>query len=543
MVRKFTLFILLFIGINIAAKAQAPSVTISLPFGSDTTCPGEQLVFHSAFAPSTLTVTYKWYHNGTYIGVSLDSFVTTAPVDGDFVYAKIFFTNPTTGLADSVQSNTIIVHRASPLSPRVLTSLIIGSNPDCAGHLLTFQALPIHGGTTPLYQWMINGVPQIGSDSLIFSRMFSHGDVVSVRMISNSICRSFDTAYSPGTLISHDSMTAGITISVDRNPICAGRIDTFHATVANAGLGWTIHWYVDTTFIPAAVGNTYITDSLYDNAHVYAVLRSVDPCVVNDSTVSNTIIMTVVPLTNPTVTVNMIAGSNPGCLDSTVTFQATIAGFGTAPTSTWYINGVPVASNVYTLTSTFADGDLLTFRVRTTDGNCYTNDSVTYPAILMIRDTTPVAPLVSLIDNLLKANTAGTYQWYFNGSLIPGATGQIYHPTMLGHYYAIRTDGYCPSLPSNTIYISLLDVNDMAEAETKIYPNPTTGLLTFDWGNRNVSASIEVYNIFGQQLMTQDVARSSRHEMNLSHLPMGNYIVVVKDENGNTSTHKVLLSK
>lgn len=543
MVRKFTLFILLFIGFNIAAKAQATTVTISLPFGSDTTCPGEQLVFHSGYTPSTLAVSYKWYHNGVYTGVALDSFVTTAPLDGDNVYVKIFFVNPTTGLLDSVTSNIIIVHRATPLVPRVLTSLIIGSNPDCPGHQLTFEALPIHGGTAPLYQWFINGVPQIGSDSLTFSRIFNGGDVVSVRMISNSICRTNDTAFSPGTTIVHDSMTAGISISVNRNPICSGRNDTLNATVVNAGLGWTIAWYVDSAFVPGAVGTMYITDSLHDNAHVYAILRSTDPCVVNDTTVSNVIIMTVVPLTNPTVTVNMIAGSNPGCLDSTVTFQATIAGFGTAPTSTWYVNGLPVASGTYTFTSTFADGDLLTLRVRTTDGNCYTNDSITTPAILMIRDTTPVAPLVSLIDNLLKANTAGTYQWYFNGSLIPGATGQIYHPTMLGYYYAIRTDGYCPSLPSNTIYISLLEVNEMAASETKIYPNPTTGSLTFDWGSRNVSATIEVLNIFGQQLMTEDVTRSSRHEMNLSHLPMGNYIVVLRDENGNTSTHKILLSK
>lgn len=527
------------------AKAQATydTVTISLPFGSDTTCPGEQLVFHSTHTNDTLLVSYKWYHNNVYIGVSLDSFVTTAPVDGDSVFVKIFFINGITGLPDSVKSNTIIVHRASPLSPRVLTSLIVGSNPDCPGHALTFQALPVHGGDAPLFQWYINSVPQIGSDSLTFTRIFSGHDTVRVRMISNSICRAFDTAFSAGTVIIHDSMTAAVTINVLHNPICSGKRDTFNATVVNAGLGWTLAWYVDSTFVPGAVGTTYITDTLHDNAHVYAVLTATDPCVVNDTTVSNVIVMTVVPLANPTITVNMIAGSNPGCIDSTVTFQATISNFGAAPTNTWYINGVPAALNTLTFTSTFVNGDLLTFRVRTTDGNCYTNDSVTTPAILMVRDTTPVAPLVSLIDNLLKANTAGTYQWYFNGLLIPGATGQIYHPLMLGSYYAIRTDGYCPSLASNTIYISLLDVNDLATSNTKIYPNPTTGNLTLDWGSRSVTTTIEVYNIFGQQMLTEEVRNASHHEISIAHLPSGNYIVMLKDEGGASSAHKILLAK
>jgi hypothetical protein len=161
----------------------------------------------------------------------------------------------------------------------------------------------------------------------------------------------------------------------------------------------------------------------------------------------------------------------------------------------------------------------------------------------MVRDSTPVAPLVSLIDNMLVANTAGTYVWYFNGVIIPGANAQTYHPGAMGYYYAVRDTGNCQSRPSNVIYISLLDVKNIAGSNVKIYPNPTTGLLTFDWGSDRINAHLTVYNVVGQVMKQEDIINRSRHEADLSMLPAGNYVVSLKNEDGSVSTHKLLLSK
>jgi hypothetical protein len=541
MMRKFTLLFLLFIGIQYAVKAQ--SVTIYLPPGQDTTCFGEQLKFYAVVtAPGATGITFRWFHNSVLSGVTPDTFYTTAPVEGDNVYCIIDYTT-SSGAPASLMSNTIIVHRAVNLNPRVLISLIFGSNPDCPGNPLTFKATPIHGGLAPTYQWLINNAPVPFATADTFTHIYGSADTISVAMTSTSECRNFDVAYSDRVPILHTFLTASINISATNNPVCEGKMDTFTATVAAAGSGSTIEWFVDTLLIPGAVGPVYMTDSLYNAAHVYAILHTPDACVINDTTVSNVIEMVVVPNLNPIVTMVLTHGANPGCLDSPLTYTAVYTNFGTTPPGNyWYVNGVKVDSFTTTFTHVYDDGDLLSHQAFTTDGNCYTHDSVLTPAILMVRDTTPATPLVSLISNMLVANAAGMYEWYFNGTLIPGASGQSYHPTMLGHYTCRRIDGYCPSAISNDIFISLLQIDDMSASNIKLYPNPTNGLLHFDFGNV-ADLKLDVYNVLGQTISHRDIRSRSNHDLDLSTQAPGHYLVVLTDAAGTVSTHKILLTK
>ena len=547
MIRKFILFFLLCIGLHGFVNAQVlDSVTIYLPYGTDTTCPGEQLTFTAIQSNDTFsTTTYQWYANNVFTGVIIDTFYTTALSDGDSVYCIISYVN-SLGVTTTFQSNTIIVHRSSTILPHVLVSLTAGSNPDCPGHPLTFTAYPVNGGTAPTYQWMINNSPVAGQTNTTYTSIFGGTDTVSCLMISNSVCAfPTDTGHSNLVPIIHTFMTATVSIGIANNPICAGSLDSFTATVGTAGVGSSVGWFVNSTFIPGAVGNIYRTDSLHDGDHVYCVLTSPDACVVNDSTVSNTIIMTVIPNQNPTVHLALTHGANPGCVDSTVTFTATDTGLGTGATSTWYVNGVPLANNVSVFTHKYANGDLLTFRMRTTDGGCYTMDSVTSPAVLMIRDTTPVAPLVSLIGNLLVANTAGTYIWYFNGVIIPGANSQTYHPVLRGDYYAIRDTGNCQSLPSNIIYISLLDVNSIASSENiSVFPNPTPGIVNIDFSNNHQgNVKMDVYNLLGQGLLHEEINNKTHYETDLSYLPEGAYFIVLRESDGSARTFKIQIVK
>ena len=554
MIRKITLFILLFIGYNNVADAWVhDSVTIFMPYGMDTTCPGTQLSFFARQSNDTFSFTrYHWYTNSHYTGVAIDTFYSTALLDGDTVFCTLVYRN-SLGNLDSFTSDSIIIHRRDTIAPRILLSITAGRNPDSAGNPITMTAYPVNGGSSPAFQWMINGLPVPAEDSVTMTKIFSAGDTVTCQMISNSTCAApyslIDT--SNMIIISHDSLHALISIVTTHNPICAGTKDTFTATITSPGIGASLAWYVNSTLIPGALGPTYITDTLHNGNLVYCVLNTPDHCVINDSTVSNIITMTVIPLLPTSDWVVLTHGSNPGCLDSPVTFTGHYINFGTTPTYDWYVNGVLIAHDTTVFTYFYLNNDQVTFKVNATDNGCYTNDTLPSATVLMLRDSTPVTPMLSLIGNLLVVNNGGHFIWYYNSvnscvgaTILPGVINQTYNPHAQGYYFVVKDSVNCPSMCSNVIYISLLGVANINNArDVKIYPNPTYGMLNFDWDNHVENIKLDVFNILGQPMLHENIKDQSHHETDISSLPEGNYIVVLRDEDGSKATYKVYLQK
>ncbi|NDC42562.1 MAG: T9SS C-terminal target domain-containing protein [Chitinophagia bacterium] len=489
--------------------------------------------------------TVKWFINGVYTGVSLDTFYTTAPNDGDSVFCRIYVGG------DSARSNAIVVHRAASIPAQALVSLIVGSNPDCAGNRLTFQVYPVNGGTNPKYQWMINGVEMPGEDSTTFSGIFGGADTISCRMVSNSECAPVDTVFSVKVPIIHIHLTETVNIITLHNPTCQYAADTFYAYAFDYGTAVRYQWYVDTTAVVGGITDRYITDSLRDGDSVYCVITSLDTCVLNPITKSNTLQMIVSHNQSTSAYVNLIHGANPGCLDSVTTFKAIYDSFGFNPFYEWTVNGVPTALGSDTISRRFNDGDIVSFFIRTRDGGCYTHDTITTPGIYMIRQQTPATPLVSLIGNMLVANDGtGTYRWYFNtvrsytgATIIPGATGPTYHAVVLGYYFAVKDSLYCPSDNSNIIYISLLSVKEVFGESVKIYPNPTHGMLHFEWGGLATEMRVEVYNAAGIGVQYEKWNTASARNLDLTSLPNGTYYLVLRDSEGKAATHTFVIER
>jgi hypothetical protein len=61
------------------------------------------------------------------------------------------------------------------------------------------------------------------------------------------------------------------------------------------------------------------------------------------------------------------------------------------------------------------------------------------------------------------------------------------------------------------------------QAGINVYPSPTSGLLYFDLSKQQQTTQVELMDIFGRQLINQEMAGGSRDRINLSHLPAGRY--------------------
>ena len=546
--------------ITIKGTGITGSVTIALPPYMDSSCTTDTLTFTATPSASAAPTSYNWYVNGVSANNTTGTFTTNTITDGSSVQAKMYFINQC-GSVDSTLSNAIVVHRLDTILPICNIALIVGTNPSCPATPLTFNATGIHAGSNPSYQWYVNGLAVNGATNDTFNTSTLNSlDTVTCIMVTTSPCAVPATVMSNKLVIFHYLLTDSLYLSVFPNQFsyCSGRNIIFTANPVNGGPTPSFQWYVKgysaSSYAPVAGATSanWVTNSLQNLDEIMCVMYTNSACVVNHIDTSNQIVIHIDSTIVPSIMDSITSGQNPWCLDSTLTFGGTETNFGANPNFTWLVNGTPVGNtNSYT-SNTFQNGDVVTLRVNQTDQGCYTSDTLYTAPITLTLIKTPDAPLLSLIGTLLVCNVNGNeYKWYYNTinnyvpSNIPIATGtsQTYHPTIIGYYYVKMVDTSCDSEPSNIIKISLLDVESYNLSDVKIYPNPSSGVLTLDWGTHVINAKINVYNSLGQGILHDELIGQTQKSLNLSAYPDGNYFIEVRDENGNLGTTKITISK
>lgn len=516
------------------------SSTISITASPNPSCIGSTVTFTATTTGSPTAPSYKWFVNGIQQAATGTTFTSSTIANGAVVTARLLYTAACG--ADSSSSNSITVVRQASLTPFVSIAVTSGSNPGCAGQPITFTATPTNGGTTPTYQWKVNGVIQTGVTGNTFTTSsLTNGNTVNVTMTTSLSCATTTTANSNTityTTTTGQTATAFIFISSGSNPVCYGRPVTFTATVTNGGTTPTYQWLLNGAAVTGANGLTYTTNTLNNGDSVKFLLISSSPCVTNQSVISNTIRMVVNPSDSPKVTSAITIGSNPGCKDSLLQFTATGTNTGPTPAYAWYVNGVKVANGPTYNNTALNNGDVVVVRMIASGPTCHLYDTAYSTPITVTVTPTPAAPVISFIGSTLVSDSANV-QWYGPSGLIPGATGQTYNPTVPGYYYAKTVINGCASKPSNLLLISLLSIGKYDLTSVHIYPNPTSGELMLDWGSRPATARIMVYNTAGQIVLQEVAENAFRKTINLASVANGTYFVVLQDEAGKKGTVRI----
>jgi hypothetical protein len=159
----------------------------------------------------------------------------------------------------------------------------------------------------------------------------------------------------------------------------------------------------------------------------------------------------------------------------------------------------------------------------------------------------PVATLTYAGGIFSTAVGFDTYQWYKDGSPIPGATNNTWASTEPGTYYVKVTDANgCGAITASQT-VSVQDVATRHRFMT-VYPTPGNGLCTIETTTTIAGAQVlyvSVLNTIGQTIARHSIALNGgrcRQPMDWQHLPDGNYLIVAETNDGQKQTMRLSIA-
>ena len=159
----------------------------------------------------------------------------------------------------------------------------------------------------------------------------------------------------------------------------------------------------------------------------------------------------------------------------------------------------------------------------------------------------PAAPVVTVNGTELTSSAASGNQWYYEGTAIPGATGQTYTVVSnTGYYWCTVTINGCTSPVSNMVWVVITGMGDLNNSRFKVYPVPNDGLFTVSLtGKAGESFTIQVFNQIGTKIVERrDVMANGTVEEQIDLRPVASGIYSVVILNGDSRiVRKVLINR
>ena len=214
------------------------------------------------------------------------------------------------------RSFTITVKPILPISVAIDES----ANNICYGTTVTILATPVNGGTDPVYNWFVNGMPifHVYTHNLVF--IPHDGDEVYCRLYSSEMCTWGNPAESNHiTMTVYPVLPTSITITPSANPVCNGATVNMTASAVNGGASPAFQWKRNGNNVGT---NSPVFSFIPANGDVVTCqLTSNLPCVTGNPATSNAVTFTVEPLP-----VAQLTGPTQACQGSTGNLYATDSG-------------------------------------------------------------------------------------------------------------------------------------------------------------------------------------------------------------------------
>jgi uncharacterized protein (TIGR02145 family) len=282
-------------------------VDVSITASANIVCAGAQVTFTATPTNGGANPFFQWKINGINTGGNNPVLLCT-PLNGDCITC-VLTSNLSCTTGNPATSNVICMSVNPNLSVGI--SITASANPVCEGTLVTYTATPMNGGTTPVYQWKVNGII-VGANNPVYSYIALNGDVITCILTSNALCASGNPATSNAlTMIVNSNMPVSISISPSGNTVCAGTTVIFTSNSINGGTNPVYQWKVNGINVGINT-NSYSYIPLTGD-HIICELTSNAICPTGNPATSNMITMNISTL--PIVTFTL-------CNDTSITTNA-----------------------------------------------------------------------------------------------------------------------------------------------------------------------------------------------------------------------------
>jgi N-acetylneuraminic acid mutarotase len=292
---------------------------------------------------------------GTLSSTANTGFITItfpAGASGTGYRIRIVSSNP--AVTGSDNGSNLAIHQ--PTAASVSIAITGGSNILCDTHDATFNATPTGGGTSPSYQWYVNG-NTAGINSATFNGTgLQNGDKIFCKMTSNLPCPLPEIAPSNTiTIIHKTTATPGVTIA-GPPAICSGLGAGFSAIPANGGTMPSYQWKKNGDTVGTNT-DSYTDPVLIAGDVISCVMTSNRECLTMPTATSDFTI-NVTPIVTPTIQITADPATTVGA-GSVIYLSTVITGGGASPGYQWKKNGDLIGTTNALSLTTLNNGDVI----------------------------------------------------------------------------------------------------------------------------------------------------------------------------------------
>jgi len=418
------------------------TVFISITSSKDTICEGDEVSFSAFYDNGGTDPIFSWFVNGSPVGNNSPVF-TFIPNNSDYV-SCVLNSSSSTCIMNNPDTSNVIAITVNPYLA-VSISFVTEVNPVCDGTSVTYTAIWSNGGTTPVFQWRVNGF-NVGTNSPTFSFIPNNGDIVTCELQSSEYCTTENPVISsPVTMSVIEFSVAEIMIAASSNPFCSGSEIQYIATSFNGGNNPFYQWKVND--IDTGNNSPYYSHFPIQGDEIRCLMTSSQMCILNNPVSSNSIVMdalavpdvhffrcfdsiTVVNAKPFTLKYGLPLGgtySGPGVDSITGIFNPSLAGIGTkiitySYTNTYHCRASKTSSIMVQNTQSFNCGnnfvdirDNQPYPTIQVGSKCWMRANLNYGTIIpsTTYQTDNCIPEKYCVDNSLgNCNMAGAfYQW------------------------------------------------------------------------------------------------------------------------------------